>query len=123
MAMSKIKEIEKDYRGKLAKATARVRVRSLEQSITRKASGVTAASVLGVMKRQGVRDDLGGFPWKVGAAALAQIGEAMTKGNTQAALAGIADAITAVYVENAIATGSIIAGGDVDDDEMDDDEI
>lgn len=98
---------------RLATARRSTQRATMQHSLVRKATGITTAALLGTLKRVGVQDTVGGFPWKLGMITLAQLGEALSKGNMQAAMAGIADSGTAIYIDRAIVSGSLIAGGEI----------
>lgn len=82
----------------------------MKKMVLRKASVLGTAATFGAMNRMGVPHELAGFPWKLGVATIANVGEALTGGKTQAVLAGIGDSTMAIYVERSITTGSVIAG-------------
>lgn len=108
---SKLAVAAMEARNRIASARRTQRTRSLEGALVRKATGVTAAALYGTLNRMQVPVTLGGFPWKLGIIALAQLGEGLSRGMAQAALAGIADATTAIYVERSISTDTMISGG------------
>lgn len=114
---TKIEQIKKDALTRMARLRTNQRRQSLEHALVRHGSGLVTAAALGACRRYGVPPSVAGFPWKVGISALATLGEAMTSGATQAALAGVGAATTAIYVESAIATDSMVAGGDYSPDE------
>lgn len=115
---SAIALMQAEARTRIASAQRRARTSSLENALVRKAAGVTAAALYGTFNRMAVPVALGGFPWKLGVIALAQLGEGLTRGSMQAALAGIADATTAIYVERSITTDTLVAGGETQGGEL-----
>ena len=125
---SAIETVKAEGRARLAAANRRFRQKGMEQMLIRKAAVLSSAAVYGTLNRVGVPVDIAGFPWKVGVAALALLGEGLSKGATQAVMAGLADTTLAIYVERSISTNTLIAGqygygieGDDDDDDDDDD--
>ena len=91
-------------------ANKRAKESRMEHVLVRK-SGVALTSVgLGALRKHGVSPGVKGLPWKP----LAWLGltmvEAFGKGVVQSFAAGASDATMAVYLENAIASGSMVAG-------------
>lgn len=102
--------IKRDASNRIAAASRRNKTQGLERMLVRKASLVGAAGLYGALNRYNVPVDIGGFPYKLAVSTIANLTEAMTGGNLQAVAAGIADATTAIYIERAVTTGSVIAG-------------
>lgn len=97
-------------------AKAKQAMKSMEGALVRKAVVVLAAGGYGAMKKYGVTNNIKGFPVKLAAFVVTTAAQAMTKGALQQAAAAVSDTSLAVYVENAVATGSLIAGdGDAAD--------
>ena len=99
-----------EYRNRMAAAKRTQKTRSMEHVMVRKSSGILSAALYGTLNRMAVPHTIGGFPWKLGVIAVAQLGEGLSKGNMQAAMAGLADATTAIYIERSITTATIVAG-------------
>jgi len=106
---------KKETARRIAGARERLRRTTLEHTIVRKGTGVTTAAIYGSMNRMGVPVEIAGFPWKVAVATLAQLGEGLSSGYTQAVFAGVADSTTAIYIERALSTDTLIAGEDDDE--------
>lgn len=102
--------VREEARQRVAAVHRRVRSKTLEATLVRKAGVLTTAAVYGTLNRYKISPAIGGFPWKLGVLTLAQIGEGLSKGNVQAVMAGIADATMAVYIERSIATDTLISG-------------
>ena len=109
-ARAEIELAKKEASMRIASATQRRKASSTERMLVRKATLVGTAGVYGVLNRMGVPVEIAGFPVKLAISTAANLAEAMTGGNTQAVMAGIADATTAIYVERSITTGTVIAG-------------
>lgn len=88
---------------------------ALVNGAVRKGMVALTSGVYGALHRYGVRDDIAGFPWRLGVWTLATITEALSRGAVQSTAAGISDASMAVYLERAIATDSLVAGDNNDD--------
>lgn len=114
---SKLAVEKQKHRQSLANAKRRAEKRSMTDALVRKGAILSTAGVIGAMNRFDVPVEIGGFPWKVGVAGLAWIGEALTGGVAQSVFGGIGDGTLAIYVERAISTKTLIAGEDEDDDE------
>lgn len=110
-AMSAIELVKKEASMRTAAASRRHKTQSLLGMMVRKSSIMGTASVYGAMNRMGVPVEVAGFPWKLAVGTIANLGEALSGGKTQAVCAGIADATTAIFIERAITTGTVIAGG------------
>ena len=108
MALSAI--ARKEVSSRLAAYNRRLKVQNLENLVVRHASGIGTAALLGTLNRMQVRNDIAGFPVKLGIGAAALLGEGLTKGATQAALAGVAGASLAIYVERAVSQNTLVAG-------------
>lgn len=101
-------------RAQAIQARHRQHIKTFERGLIRKASVSLAAGSLGTIKRMGVKDDLHGFPWKLGLWLGATVGEALSRGALmQAFCAGVSDATMAIYIENAIVTKSLVAGDEI----------
>jgi hypothetical protein len=101
-------EVVRDH---AAKARRRAHVRAFEGTLIRKSAVALSAAGFGAMKRNGVADDLHGFPWKLGLWLGATLLEGLSHSNVLSNFAaGVSDAAMAVYTANAIATKSLIAG-------------
>ena len=85
-------------------------MKRLQHSLIRKAGITLTAATYGAMRRHSVPLAIKSFPWKVGVWFGSTLVEAMTKGGVQAVAGAISDTTMASYTENAIATGSLIAG-------------
>lgn len=121
MAKAEIELAKKEASQRIAAANRRHKEKMLQAAIVRKGTNVSTAALYGTLNRFGVPVTLGGFPWKLGVWTISTIGEALTKGNWQAALAGVSDSTQAIYVERSISTGTVIAGNaDEDDGDSDD---
>lgn len=118
--MTKIEQVKAEGRQRLANARRRMEQRNMEQTLVRKGTLLASAAGYGTLNRLGVPVSIGGFPWKIGVATLALLGEGLTKGNTQAVMAGLADSTLAIYVERSISTNTLIAGGEGDYEDEDD---
>lgn len=117
MASPKLALLEAKQR--IAAAHRRMRTKTLESALVRKGTGAVTAATLGTMNRLGVPVTIGGFPWKIALIAIAQLGEGLSRGAIQAAMAGVADATSAIYIERSISTKTLIAGeGDEDGGEV-----
>jgi hypothetical protein len=87
--------------------------RMIESTLIRKATVTIAAATMGAMKKAGWTDEIPGikFPWKLLGWTIATTAEVLAKpGPLQAVAAGASDSFMAVYVHDAVATGSLIAG-------------
>lgn len=116
MAHAKITDTKSKLEAAQARAArANLTTKALEATLVRKASGVSAAAGYGAMKLMHVPIDIKGFPWKLGVWLGVTVVEALTKGAVQAAAAGLSDTTMAVYVYDAVAKKSVIAGdiGDI----------
>lgn len=92
----------------------RMHVKSFERALIRKASVSIAAGTYGTMKRLGVKDDLHGFPWKAGVWLGATVIEALSRNSmVQSFAAGFSDATMAIYLEQAIANKTLVAGEEI----------
>jgi hypothetical protein len=83
----------------------------IESGLVRKATVSLAAGAMGAMKKHGMANDIKGFPWKLAVWTVATAAEALSKGMVQSIAAGISDSTMAVYVHDAVATCSLVAGG------------
>lgn len=91
-------------------ARHRMQVKHFEAALVRKAAVSMAAGAYGVAQRSGVKNDIKGFPWKMGVWLGATLVEALSKGMVQSFAAGVSDATMAIYMENAISTKTFVAG-------------
>lgn len=107
---SQIEVAKKEASQRIAAMNRRFKQKSLESALVRKASLLSSAAIYGTMERMKVPVAIAGFPWKVGVASLALLGEGLSKGNVQAIMAGIADSTLAIYVSKSIGTNTLIAG-------------
>jgi hypothetical protein len=110
MASSKLAVARMEASQRLASARRSQKAKAMEHGIVRHATGLTTGAILGTMRRMHVPATIGGFPWKLGLAGAAVLGEAFTKGAMQAALSGVGIATMAIYSEASIATDSLVAG-------------
>jgi len=110
--MTQLEQLKKSSAQRIKNANSRVRQQRLEGALVRHGANIATAAAIGTMNRYGVPATVGGFPWKIGAGALALLGEATTGGAVQSALSGIASGMLAVYVERSITGGTLVAGGD-----------
>jgi hypothetical protein len=84
---------------------------AIEAGLVRKATVSLAAAATGALKKHGVPNDIKGFPWKTGLVVGATLAEALSKSRMwQSIFGGIADSNLAIYVHDAVATGSLVAG-------------
>ena len=105
-----------EARNRIAAARRSQKAKSYEHTLVRKSSGLITAAFFGTLNRMNVPVSIAGFPVKLGVIALAQLGEGLSKGNMAAAMAGIADSVTAIYVERTISTSTLVAGDGESDD-------
>ena len=109
-ASSQLATVRAEASQRISNARKAARTKGYEHAIVAQASGITTAALFGTLNRYNIPPTIGGFPWKLGLSALAMLGQAMTKGNIQAALQGVSIATTAVYVERSISTDTLVAG-------------
>jgi hypothetical protein len=107
-----IDAVKAEARGRMSAMSRRYRTKGLEAALVRKASLISSAGIYGTLNRLAVPVELAGFPWKIGVAALALLGEGMSRGALQSIMAGVADATLAIYVERSISTNTLVAGDD-----------
>lgn len=89
----------------------RQHVKQFERALIRKASVSLAAGTYGAMSRFGIKNDLHGFPWKMGVWLGATVVEALARNPVvQSFAAGVSDATMAIYIDQSIATKSLVAG-------------
>jgi hypothetical protein len=89
----------------------RMKMRAFENALIRKAAVSVASGAFGVMQRNGVKNDVQGFPWKLGLWVTSTLVEALASSQTVTNFAaGVSDATLAVYLERAIATKTLVAG-------------
>lgn len=101
-------------RAQAMQARHRQHVKTFERSLIRKASVSIAAGTFGTMKRFGIKDDLHGFPWKLGVWLGATVIEALARGPlVQSFAAGVSDATMAIYIDQSIANKTLIAGDEI----------
>jgi hypothetical protein len=113
MATTNLALLREETKNRLASARRTAMQHSLQHTLVRKATGITTAALFGTLARVKVPNTIGGFPWKLGVITLAQLAEGLSKGNIQAAAAGVADSATAIYVAKTIEMDTLIAGGDI----------
>jgi hypothetical protein len=98
---------------------ARKRVAEVEQDFIRKTIIALTGGGYGLARRKGLRKEVMGVPIKLAVATLATAGQVMSRGSSRRAFGAIADASIACFSENAMASGSFVAGiedvGAVDD--------
>jgi hypothetical protein len=84
----------------------------LEAGLARKAVVSMSAAGMGALQRHGTPNDIKGFPWKLGLWTVATVVEVIAKpgGYLQAVAAGVSDSTMAVYVHDAVAKGTLVAG-------------
>jgi len=116
-ASSQLKVAKAEASQRISNARKAARTKGYEHAIVAQAAGITTAALFGTLNRYKIPVTIGGFPWKLGLSALAMLGQAMTKGNVQAAMQGVSIATTAVYVERSISTDTLVAGGEVENGE------
>lgn len=109
-ALSKEQAIALASRAHLANTKHRMHKRAIEAGLIRKATISLSAAGLGALKKHGVSNDIKGFPWKLALFTAATAGEALTDGMLQSVLGAVGDATMAVYVHDAVASGSLVAG-------------
>ncbi len=114
MAQSKLAKVRAEASQRMASMRRNAKARGVEHAITRHVAGVVTAAAIAGAHKAGAPADVMGFPWKLGLAALLAVGEAMTKGQTQAALSGAGIATSALYTATAIRTGSLVSGDGVE---------
>jgi hypothetical protein len=112
---SQLDLIKKDATARVAAANRRNKNNNMTAMFIRKGSLVSTSALYGTLNRFGVPITLGGFPWKIGIATISLLVEGLTKGAVQSIAAGVNDSTTAIYIERAISTGSVIAGDDDED--------
>lgn len=101
-------------RAQATNARHRMHVKSFERSLIRKASVSIAAGTYGTMKRFGIKDDLHGFPWKMGVWLGATVVEALSRNQmVQSFAAGVSDATMAIYIDQAIVNKTLVAGDEI----------
>jgi hypothetical protein len=82
----------------------------LEGALLRKAAVTLTAGVLGATTKYKLSPSVKGFPWKLGVWVIFTMAEAATGGMVQQAAGGAADATLAIYTNDAIASGNLVAG-------------
>lgn len=109
--MAKGSTAELVARAHASAARRRQHVRHFEGTLIRKSAVAISAASFGALKRNGVADDLHGFPWKLGLWLGATLLEGLSRSNVLSNFAaGVSDASMAVYTANAISNKSLIAG-------------
>lgn len=89
----------------------RQKVRGFENALIRKAAVASSAGLFGVLKRQGVSDEVGGVPWKLPVFVGATLIEALASSSVVTHFfGGLSDATMACYMQNAIANKTWVAG-------------
>ncbi len=107
---SQLDLIKKDASARVAAANRRNKSANMTAMFIRKGSLVSMSALYGTLNRFGVPVTLGGFPVKIGIATVSLLVEGLSKGALQSIAAGVNDSTTAIYIERAISTGSVIAG-------------
>jgi hypothetical protein len=110
MTLSRSEALSIASRAHARDARHRLHKKAMELGLVRKATVSLAAGAMGAMKKHGVANDIKGFPWKLGLWTLATGFELMGTGMLQAAAAGVSDSAMAIYVHDAVASGSLVAG-------------
>ena len=108
--MSALARLKAETASRMASMNRNVKRRALEATMVRHAAVVGTAASLAAMNRMSVPVAIGGVPTKLALALVALVGEGVTRGRTQAALGGVANACMAVYIERSITTKSVVAG-------------
>jgi len=93
-------------------ARMRNQMHEIQGVIVQKAVSVLSAGVLGAMKHYNVRNELAGFPWKLGVWGATSLVQVFTGGMIQKAAGAVADQTLGIYTYEAIATGKVVAGGE-----------
>lgn len=106
---------EKEAQEALARAHARdvkqrERERTMEGAFVRKGTVALAAGVYGAMDLYEVPKTVKGFPWKIAVWFVTTLTEAMTRGAVQQTAGGLSDSTLALYLHDAVANKTIIAG-------------
>lgn len=83
---------------------------NLASALTRKGVVALSSGVYGAMDLYGVSKTIKGFPWKIGVWFAATLTEAMTGGMVQQSAGGVSDSTLALYLHDAIANKTVIAG-------------
>ncbi len=89
---------------------AKLGTKTLEGVLVRKSMVVLTSTSFGAMRKFKVPTTIKGFPWKLGVWTLVTGVEALSKGMVQQAAGGISDTTMGIYLYDATATGSVIAG-------------
>ena len=101
-------------RATAARSRQRMKIRTFEHALIRKSGVGLSAIALGVMARNGVPNDISGFPWKTALWAAATLTEAFSGSAVLSQIAGgIADTTMATYVKDAVQSGSLVAGDEL----------
>jgi hypothetical protein len=89
----------------------RMKMRTFENALIRKAAVSVSAGAFGVMKRNAVSDEIQGFPWKLGLWVTSTLVEALSGSQVITNFAaGVSDATLAVYLKDAIQNKTLVAG-------------
>lgn len=110
MANAALALARREHADRLSAMRRNVKTQALKQGAIRHGTGLMTGAAYGVLAMKGVRNDIGGFPWKLGVYGVALIGEAALKGSASAACSGVGIATNAVYTYNAIRSKTLIAG-------------
>ncbi len=109
--MTKDEAINLASRAHARDARHRMKMRRIEGAIVRKSVVTLSAAGYGALHRFGIKDDVKGFPWKMGVWIGATLVEALVSSPlVQNIAAGVSDSTMAVYTERSIATKSFVAG-------------
>lgn len=85
-------------------------MKNLAGNLVHKGVGLATAGTFGLLRKKGVSMGVKGFPIKLGIWTIATITEVLTDGLLQQAAGGLGNQSINSYLENAIATGTMIAG-------------
>jgi hypothetical protein len=113
MQLSKDQALSIAARAHARDARHRAHKAAMELGLVRKASVSLAAGAMGALKKHGTPNDIKGFPWKLALWTVSTGFELMGKGMLQAVAAGVSDSSMAIYVHDAVASGSLVAGDEI----------
>lgn len=95
----------------------RQKVKGFENALVRKASVSLTAATYGTLQRYAVKNDVGGFPWKLGVWLGATLVEALSGSQVLTSFsAGVSDATLAIYMDRTISQKTFIGaeqGGEI----------
>jgi len=104
--------IEIARRASATVARRRSEARQTENTLIRKSAVVLSAGTLGALKRNGVPDEVAGFPWKLVLLGGATLVEFLTRsGAVRSFAGGVSDATAAIYMDRSIVNKTLVSGG------------